>query len=270
MRFISLTCYVCSLLATSHIYFSLTSPVAAGAFLMPPGRGEIITTTFFSGTSRAFDANKNVIPVRSYQKFEIGTYIDYGVTDWLTFVATPSVDHIHTGDPHTAVGIGDSALGARTALYQKPGIAISIQGLIRPPLTLQTDPATKTITHSSSWGGELRLLFGYSTQIFGYDTFTNLELGYRWNDKVTPDEWRSDLTLGIHVMPKLALLLQDFIAISDGRSTVNPSYFWNKGALSGVYALSPVWSVQAGGFATLAGRNAGCEIGPFAGLWYRF
>jgi len=237
---------------------------------MPPGTGEIITTTFFSGTTRAFDARKKVIPVRSYQKFEIGTYIDYGVTDWLTLVATPSIDRIHTGEPRTAMGIGDSAIGARMALYQAPGVAISMQGLVRPPLTLQIDPATRTFTHATSWGGELRLLFGYATAVFTYGSFINLELGYRWNDKITPDEWRADLTLGLHATPQMMLLLQDFIAISNGRSAVNPSYFWEKLAFSGVYALNPAWSVQAGGFVTIAGRNAGQEIGPFAGLWYRF
>jgi len=248
----------------------ITTAATASAFLMPPGEGEIITTTVFSGTARAFDGHGNVIPVRSYQKFEIGTYIDYGVTDWLTFVATPSIDRIHTGDPRTAVGVGDSALGARAALYRAPGVAISLQGLIRPPLTLETDPMTKSFTHSSSWSGELRLLFGYSTALFGYDMFADLGLGYRWNDQITPDEWRADLTLGLHATPKFMLLAQTFVAISNGHSAINPSYYWDKGALSGVYALSPVWSVQAGGFATLAGRNAGREIGPFAGLWYRF
>ncbi len=246
----------------------------AGAFLEPAGEGQIITTASFSGSTRAFDAHNRLIPVASYQKFELGTYIEYGATDYLTLVASPSVDHVRTspapGLTQTTTGIGDTAIGARLKIHQTEMLIFLVQGLLRPPLGLQTDPATRSLDQSRNLTGELRGLAGLSTKLFGYDSFADLEAGYRWNDTVTPDEWRADLTLGIHTTPVFMLLLQNFAAISDGRTPSKPSYYWDKEQVSGVYAFSPAWSAQFGGFITLAGKNAGREIGPLAALWYRF
>jgi hypothetical protein len=55
----------------------------ASAWLLPPGDGQIITYSAFSDSTRAFDGHGNLIPVPDYQKFELGTYVEYGVTDWL-------------------------------------------------------------------------------------------------------------------------------------------------------------------------------------------
>ena len=45
---------------------------------------------------------------------------------------------------------------------------------------------------------------------------------------------------------------------------------WTKLQPSLVYDIAPQWSVQIGGFITIAGINAGRELGPTAGVWYRF
>ncbi len=49
-----------------------------------------------------------------------------------------------------------------------------------------------------------------------------------------------------------------------------PAYNWVKLQESLVYDLSSVWSVQGGFFETVAGMNAGRELGPVAAVWYRF
>ncbi len=261
------------------IFFGAASLAAlsgaeAGAFREPPGTGEIITSASFSGSTRSFDASGKLIPVRSYSKFELGTYIDYGLTDWLTLVATPSLDHIHTqaadGHSETATGLGDTGLGARAGFYPTPDLVFSVQGLLRPPLALQPNPTAQWFEHSHIWSGELRGLAGTSLEIAGFAAFANVEAGYRWNGTMTANEWRADLTFGLHATPRVLILLQTFAAISDGRTESNPSYYWDKGQISGVYAFDAAWSAQIGCFATLAGRNAAREIGPFTALWYRF
>jgi hypothetical protein len=40
-----------------------------GAWLMPPGEGQVIADTFFSDSTRAFDAQGHLVPVPSYRKF---------------------------------------------------------------------------------------------------------------------------------------------------------------------------------------------------------
>jgi hypothetical protein len=42
--------------------------------------GQIITYSDVSDSTRAFDSHGNLIPVPSYQKFELGTYLEYGLT----------------------------------------------------------------------------------------------------------------------------------------------------------------------------------------------
>jgi hypothetical protein len=246
----------------------------AGAWLAPPGEGEIITSASFSDSTRFFDQNGRLIRAPSYRKFELGTYIEYGATDWLTIVATPSFDRIQQtpspGFTQTTTGIGDTAIGPRLKIFQSPNLVLSVQGLLRPPLGLQFNSANESYDHSHIWTGELRGLIGYSSQIRGYDYFADFEAGYRWNDMTTPNEWRSDLTLGVHATPVFLVLMQNFTAVSDGRRSTNPSYYWDKGQVSGVYAFNAAWSGQLGAFATLFGRNAGREIGPMAALWYKF
>jgi hypothetical protein len=40
-----------------------------GAWLLPPGDGQVIADTFFSDSTQAFDAHGRLIPVPSYRKF---------------------------------------------------------------------------------------------------------------------------------------------------------------------------------------------------------
>jgi len=248
--------------------------VHAGAWLAPSGQGEIIASLSFSDTTRIFGAGNRLIPVPSYRKFELGTYIEYGAADWITIVASPSLDRIQTstasGMTQTTSGIGDTGIGGRVRIYQNGNFVFSVQGLLRPPLGLQADPSNGSYTHSRLWTGELRCLAGYSAQILGYDGFADLEMGYRWNDMAASNEWRADLTLGLHATDRILVLVQSFAAISDGRKQLTPSYYWDKGQVSSVYAFNEAWSGQLGGFLTLAGRNAGREMGPMAALWYKF
>jgi hypothetical protein len=47
-------------------------------------------------------------------------------------------------------------------------------------------------------------------------------------------------------------------------------YSWIKLQESLIYDLSRAWSVQGGFFETVVSTNAGRELGPLAGVWYRF
>jgi len=83
----------------------------ASAWLLPPGDGQIITYSAFSDSTRAFDGHGNLIPVPDYQKFELGTYVEYGVTDWLTVSAAPAYDRVQTPVPgQSYTGLGESEI----------------------------------------------------------------------------------------------------------------------------------------------------------------
>ena len=48
-----------------------------------------IATTDFSESTRYFDSHGKLIPIPDYQKFSLGTYIEYGLSDEFTLVAQP-------------------------------------------------------------------------------------------------------------------------------------------------------------------------------------
>ena len=69
--------------------------------------------------------------------------------------------------------------------------------------------------------------------------------------------------------PGLLLMLQDFSSFAPPRGLIARQSS-SKLQASVVYDLSRTWSVQVGGFHTIAGRDVVCETGPFGALWYRF
>jgi hypothetical protein len=101
------------------------------------------------------------------------------------------------------------------------------------------------------------------------ESFVDAEAAYRFYTGKQPGEWRFDLTLGIRPFPQLLLMLQNFASISNGSSKFG-HVSWDKLQPSVVYNIAPQWSIQIGGFFTLAGVNAGREFGPMAAFWYRF
>lgn len=238
----------------------------AGAWLMPPGEGQIIAGTAFSGSSRAFDAHGKLIPVPSYKKFELGSYIEYGLTDWLTLVAAPAYDVIRQPAPAPSyTGPGESGMGGRFRLFQSDAFVASLQA------TLLTPGASFNGAEPHRAGAiDLRAMAGASFTIGAWAAFADAAAGYRFYAQAQPGEWKLDLTLGVRPSPQLLVLLQGFSSMQTNRSADFPRSSWAKLQGSFVYDLNTAWSAQLGAFMTLAGTNAGRELGPMAAIWYRF
>lgn len=252
--------------AASALPILIAGQAYAGAWLMPPGQGQIIARTAFSGSTRAFDAHGNLIPVPSYQKFELGAYIEYGLTDWLTLVAAPAYDVIRQPQPAPSyTGPGESGLGGRFKLYQSDAFVASAQA------TLLTPGASFNGAEPHRAGSiDLRAMAGANFAIGPWAAFADACGGYRFYAQSQPGEWRLDLTLGVRPLPQLLALFQSFGSVQTNRSAAFPRSSWDKLQASLVYDLTPAWSAQLGAFVTVAGVNAGRELGPMAAIWYRF
>ena len=118
--------------------------------------------------------------------------------------------------------------------------------------------------------GDFRLLIGHGFSLSGLDSFIDLQGGYRRVGDAMPDEWHADVTFGARLRQNTLLLLQSFATIAAQATQTAPAYAWVKLQESLVYDLSACWSLQGGFFETVAGVNAGRELGPMAALWYRF
>ncbi|WGJ16230.1 hypothetical protein QEV83_08325 [Methylocapsa sp. D3K7] len=239
-----------------------------GAWLLPSGYGQLITYSAFSETTLAFDAHGNLIAIPASRKFEVGSYLEYGLTDWLTVIAAPAYDRVQTPLPGQFYnGLGESEIAVKAGLYRTDTAIISVQAGLRTPGASFDSLGPLEVRRATSV--DLRGLAGRNCVIAGMEGFIEAQGGYRIYAEKQPGEWRIDLTSGLRPMPRLLMLLQSFISISNG-----PGQFghisWTKLQPSIVYDLAPQWSLQIGGFLTVAGENAGRELGPTAGVWYRF
>jgi hypothetical protein len=236
---------------------------------LPPGDGQVIADTFFSDSTQAFDAHGRLIPVPSYRKFELGTYIEYGLTNWLTLVASPSYDRIQNPPPGQSYsGPGESEIAARFGLYRTDTSVLSFQaGLRSPGASFADSLGPFAVRRAASL--DVRGLAGRNVVVAAMEGFVEAQAGYRFYAAGQPGEWRIDLTMGLRPWPRLLVMLQSYTSIVNG-SLHFGHVSWTKLQPSLVYDIAPQWSVQIGGFITVVGINAGCELGPTAGVWYRF
>jgi len=242
----------------------------AGAWLMPPGAGQIIASTAFSGSTRAFDAKGRLIAVPSYEKFELGAYVEYGLTDWLTVIAAPAYDRIRQPPPAASYnGAGESAIGARVGLYRSDADVVSVEASLRTPGASIND-SVGPLQPRRAGALDLRVMAGRNFDFAAMPWFAEAQAGYRFYAQHQPGEGRLDLTLGARPAPELLVLAQSFSAISNGSGNGFKHSLWTKLQSSLVYDVAPQWSLQIGAFLTVAGTNAGRELGPIGGVWHRF
>lgn len=193
-----------------------TEGARGGAWLMPPGDGQVIVDTFFSDSTQAFDARGHLIPVPAYKKFELGTYIEYGLTNWLTLVAAPSYDRIQNPPPGQSYnGLGESEIAARVGLYRSDTSVISFQAGLRSPGGSFADSLGPfEVRRAASL--DVRGLAGHNVVVAGMDGFVEAQAGYRFYAAGQPGEWRIDLTMGLRPWPRLLVMLQSFTSIVNG------------------------------------------------------
>lgn len=280
----------CLLLAAAGIECSGVDVAFAGAWLLAPGEGQAIAYSAFSDTTRAFDSQGRLIPVQQYRKFELGIYIEYGLTDWLTLAVSPAYDRIrgHPFDPFQSPapgrsynGLGESGAAARIRLFQNETSVLSFQAGLQSKGASPTGlPGPFNLRRAASL--ELRTAAGASIPILGMESFLDAEAAYRFYADNQPGEWRFDLTFGMRPVPGLLVMLQNFTSFTKapvlsqgglGKFSFSTTYArsaWDKLQPSIVIEIAPQWSIQAGGFFTVAGVNAGREFGPLIGVWYKF
>jgi protein XagA len=243
---------------------------SAGAWLQPQGEGLAIATTDFSDSTRYFDSHGKLIPIPEYQKFSLGTYIEYGLSNDLTLVAQPFFDSDRqaTSPTPTRLTTGGTDIGLRAGVGNFGGTIVSLQATAHVPFV--TRSPLVDFDEDTVPSGDFRLLLGHAFTLDGFDCFADLEGSYRIEGDDEPGEWHIDATLGARPRRDLLLLIQSFATFAAQATPVSPTYIWVKLQESAVYEISPRWSLQGGFFETLAGSNSGRELGPTAALWYHF
>lgn len=241
----------------------------AGAWPQPKGEGQVIVTGIYSDSEKGYDAQGKTVDIDDYTKAEVYALMEYGVTDDLTVMLTPSLSHVKVQNGDDSTGLGYTELGARYRLAQGSGGVFSLQGSLRLPGKKRRDNIAQIGATDSEI--DLRALAGTSFKFAGKDGFLDVQGGYRIRNGGPANEFRLDATVGVRPSDKLLLMAQSFNVVSDGRGTgVFGKARYSNVYLSGVYDVTPQWSLQLGAMGTLGGRNALRERGVLVAIWRRF
>jgi hypothetical protein len=250
---------------------SVPSAAWAGAWTLPQGSGQWLASVTASSATNYF-AGGGLASTPRYNKFEAAVLMEYGVTDRLTAIFNPGLQHIDIAAPTSAerTGLGYTEFGARYGIVQDPAWVLSTQATLRIPGTTDTsNPAAVGYTDVEA---DLRLLLGHNFSLGAMPAFVDFEVAERVRTAGAPSEFRADATLGVRVMPSWLLMAQSFNVVSEGsgNSIFGGSYEYYKFQLSALYEVTPTWSLQGGGFTTYAGRNALQENGLIFAVWHQF
>ena len=239
----------------------------AGAFLQPPDQGILIMGGAFTDAVRAYDSFGRLVPVAHWRKFELTTYAEYGLTDWLTTIASPSLFVFRQDPPgHGRQATGIAEAGARARVYEWGESILSGQVMVRAPLAgASARPFADTTRFVQV---DARLAWGHGFEIFGFRAFSDLQVGFRSSGNFG-NEARIDGTLGIWAFAPLLLLFQSFTAATPGRIG-QVAYLSQKAQVSAVYWVTPSVGLQVGGLFALRGVNSDAERGVFSALWMKF
>jgi hypothetical protein len=246
-------------------------PAVAGAWTLPEGHGQASLTGSWSNATRGFDAGGKLSPTARTDKVELQGLLEYGATDRFTVLLMPGLQHVDIAAPVNArrTGFGYFEMGGRYRLFDGLSWVMSAQATLRAPGVFE--PINPAAIGYSDPEVDMRVLFGKAGRIRGWPAFVDLQLAQRFRAGTPPDEFRADITFGLRPFPDWMLLMQSFNVVAEGSSPpVFPNYAYHKLQLSVVYDLSTAWSLQVGGFTTVAGHSALQENGLLLGTWYRF
>lgn len=251
----------------SMIVFGLSGGEAmADPFMQEKGTGRIIASGIHTRSGKGFDNNGNVEDINTYKQNQIYLQAQYGLTEDLTVLLTPSYRDVEVTGGDDTSGLGYTDVGARYRLAHGGNWVVSAQGLVRIPGRERADRIAQIGNTDMEY--DVRLGAGYGKGPF----FASVEGGYRFRAGDPPNEFRMEMAAGARVAPRLMVIGTSINVFSDGKGEriFDQSYRYGDLYLSAVYEISSNISLQAGYTGTIYGKNALRQRGPFIGVWYSF
>ena len=242
----------------------------AGAWTLDRAAGQIIFSFTAKDATQAFDAGGGAVGRPTHRKRELAALVEYGATDWLTLIFSPTLERTTIGAPTDARyrGPGYTEFGARARLLRTEAWVGSVQVLGR--VAGASDAGNPAEAGKTEHMVDARVLLGRSVTLWDRPGFLDLQAGYRVPLADGPGEFRLEGTAGLRLRPGLLLMVQSFNALSDGGGRPGDRPRRHEVELSAVWDFGRRWSVQIGGIATVAGRETLKERGLVAAVWHRF
>ena len=251
----------------------LAQTAHAGAWNLPAGEGQIISTFDYSKAKSAFtdiEVDNNSL---SFVKTEGRVFYEHGLTQKLNFVGNGAYQTLQISDGQSQTNFSDFAdieLGLRYEVDRKEHSVISLQG----SYIIGGGPPSSILDFNGPDDSiELRGLWGRSQAFKNSAVFFEAQGALRSKSFSNIDEWHTDFTLGYKRNDKYLLLGQLFHARrksieQDGFAV--PTQQRVKLKLSAVYEYKKNRHVQIGYEQTIAGRNIVRERGLSVGTWLKY
>jgi len=251
----------------------MPSNAFAGAWNLPPGEGQIITTYNYSWADEAFTDIEGLDTAVEFTKREARVFYEHGLTKHITAVVNAAHQTIGFEGLQSSINFSDfdkAELGLRYEIKRREGLAISVQGSYilggGPPESILDIEGRKDRF-------ELRGLWGQSKEFENYVLFFDAQAAIRARNTDRIDNWHTDLTLGWKDKKKFMALLQGYHSerASFGRDGfIVPIQKRTKIQASFVYEYKKNRLVQFGYLQTIGGRNIVKERTLSLGTWLRY
>ena len=255
------------------IIFAMPGIAFAGAWNLPPGDGQIISTYNYSQADEAYTDIEGLDTAVEFTKSEIRVFYEHGLTKHITAVVNAAHQTIRFNGLQSSINFSDfdkTELGLRYEIKRREGLAVSIQG----SYILGGGPPESILDIGSRQDSfELRGLWGQSKEFENYVIFFDAQAAIRAHNRDRIEDWRTDLTLGWKDKKKFMALLQGYYTqrASFGRDGfVVPVQKRAKLQASLVYEYKKNRLVQFGYLQTLGGRNIVKERTLSLGTWLRY
>lgn len=253
--------------------FGAPAKAFAGAWNLPQGEGQIITTFNYSQANDAYTDIEGLDTAVEFTKNELRVFYEHGLTKRITAVVNAAHQTIGFEGLQSSINFSDfdkTELGLRYELIRREGLAVSVQGSYilggGPPESI-LDIGSRQDTF------ELRGLWGQSKEFENYVLFFDAQAAIRARNLEGVEDWRTDLTLGWKNKKKLMALLQGYHTerASFGRDGfIVPVQKRTKLQGSIVYEYKKNRLAQFGYVHTLGGRNIVKERTLSLGTWIRY
>ncbi len=158
----------------------MAAPAAAfaGAWTLPEGTGQWLASLTAATATDYFDSG-GLASTPRYNKVEAQLLVEYGLTDRLTAIVNPGLQHIDIAAPTDAqrTGLGYTEFGARYGFYEGQNWVLSGQATLRLPGTTDTsNPAAIGYTDVEA---DFRALVGHNFMLGDMPAFFDLEVAQR-------------------------------------------------------------------------------------------
>jgi len=245
----------------------------AGAWNLPPGEGQIITTYNYSQADEAYTDIDFIDSSVEFTKSEVRVFYEHGLTKHVTAVVNAAHQTINFNGLQSSINFSDfdkTEFGLRYEIKRREGLAVSVQA----SYILGGGPPESILDVGSRKDSfELRGLWGQSKEFENYAIFFDAQAAIRARNTDRIEDWRSDLTLGWRDKKKFMALLQGYHterASFDQDGFVVPVQKRTKLQASLIYEYKKNRLVQFGYTQTLAGRNVVKEKALSLGTWIRY